>query len=568
MKTTTFLLLLILLCTNQSYSQAPYLFSDYPINDPGVIQDSDPKNFCVYNNRLFFCAYGGRYGDELWSTDGTTAGTCMVKDINVNGPGSYGFGSLPAGFTEINGKLIFSANSDSTGRELWITDGTTAGTYLLKDIYAGIGHSNPNNYTKLGNKIIFTAQTVSTGTELWVTDGTTNGTQLLKDIYSGAQSSSASFFTSLNGKVYFQANDGINGAELWATDGTASGTKMLLDISTGPGSSSPSSLTELSGKIYFYAATMQYGSELWISDGTPSGTHIVKDIYPGYKSSLESISVNPLPTKLAVLNSRLYFSALDSAHGYELWCSDGTDTGTYMVKDINPGAGNSYSVNQYIVYKGKLFFSAFDDTYGKELWVTDGTATGTQLVTDLVPGITGSVPSCFAIYQNLLFYKARQSITDQFDFQMVQTDGTATGTKVITYPTIARSRPLENTWEFIVYDSTLYFGASYDNHGNELWSLKDTTGIYRPTPSISSDIYFSAYPNPSMGSIYLESNDSNFIGSMIQVYDIEGKKIYDHVPDALKTKIDISGLHQGHYFIKLRMNSKLYTKEVILNPGY
>ena len=82
-------------------------------------------------------------------------------------------------------QLIFTADDGTHGTELWVTDGTAAGTQLLKDINPGAGYSFPENFTVLGDKLIFTADDGTHGTELWATDGTAAGTVLLADINPG-----------------------------------------------------------------------------------------------------------------------------------------------------------------------------------------------------------------------------------------------------------------------------------------------------------------------------------------------------------------------------------------------
>src|SRR5439155_6458138 len=81
------------------------------------------------NGKLFFSAYEATDGYELWQSDGTAAGTVMVKDIN---PGTYS--SFPSNLTNVNGTLFFSANDGTVGEELWKSDGTAAGTVLVEDI--------------------------------------------------------------------------------------------------------------------------------------------------------------------------------------------------------------------------------------------------------------------------------------------------------------------------------------------------------------------------------------------------------------------------------------------------
>jgi len=85
-----------------------------------------------------------------------------------------------------------------------------------------------------------------------------------------------------------------------------------------------------------------------------------------------------------------YFGANDGLHGEELWKTDGSEAGTVLIKDINPGLGDGAGYLQCPM-NGKLFFAAFDETHGFELWKTDGTEAGTRLVKDIKPGREGSM---------------------------------------------------------------------------------------------------------------------------------------------------------------------------------
>ena len=89
------------------------------------------------------------------------------------------------------------------------------------------------------------------------------------------------------------------------------------------------------------------------------------------------------------MGDRLFFTADDGVHGEELWVTDGTEEGTVLVRDINPGATGSNIRNEFVVHAGELYFLADDGTHGLELWRTDGTETGTQLVADFNPGPDG-----------------------------------------------------------------------------------------------------------------------------------------------------------------------------------
>jgi ELWxxDGT repeat protein len=83
-------------------------------------QGSWPDNFTILGNKLFFTADNQDFFEELWVTDGTTAGTQLVKDISPRGS------SFPRGLTVVNDKLFFSAADGTNGQELWVSDGTAA----------------------------------------------------------------------------------------------------------------------------------------------------------------------------------------------------------------------------------------------------------------------------------------------------------------------------------------------------------------------------------------------------------------------------------------------------------
>jgi ELWxxDGT repeat protein len=208
---------------------------------------------------------------------------------------------------------------------------------------------------------------------LWKSDGTKAGTVMVKDIYpgfgEGPYSSSPECLTDVNGMLFFYASDGVHGGELWKSDGTPGGTVMVKDINPGNGDScigwdcSGSDLTSVNEVLFFAADDSVHGNELWKSDGTPEGTVMVKDIYPDKGS--DNIM------ELTNANGTLFFTADDGNHGMELWQSDGSAGGTVMVKDIDPGVDGS-SPGGLTIVGGTLFFSADEDVHGEELWALPG----------------------------------------------------------------------------------------------------------------------------------------------------------------------------------------------------
>jgi ELWxxDGT repeat protein len=127
---------------------------------------------------------------------------------------------VPKLFSKVGSVAYFSAyGPDVDGSELWRTDGTEAGTYMVKDIYPHQccnGESTPYGMTDAYGVVFFNASDGVAGRELWTTDGTEAGTTMVLDFFPGPGHSSPSWFTPMNGRLFFVADDGIHGRELWA----------------------------------------------------------------------------------------------------------------------------------------------------------------------------------------------------------------------------------------------------------------------------------------------------------------------------------------------------------------
>ena len=376
------------------------------------------------DGRLLFGANDGTYGIELWATDGTADGTELVSDINF-GP----LNSLPATympFTTIGDNVFFAAFTEETGVELWVTDGTEDGTNIVRDIYPGAGYSDIANPVALNGLLVFSANDNDRGNELFVSDGTDDGTFRLMDISPGSSSSYPEPTPGgvYNGHVYFTAySEFFDDYELYRTDGTSAGTELFMDINTEFGeSSNPEAFMEMGGILYFSADNGTTGQELWRTNGTEAGTRLVRDINSGSDASL--------PDELTSLGDRLIFTANDGIFGSELWVSDGTTSGTQMVTDINPDPTVGSNPGQFTVFGDgtRAVFSADNGEDGRELWVTDGTAAGTFMVRDIAPGASGSDPDGFMAVGDLVYFRADRT---EFGSELWVTDGTEDGTYIV-----------------------------------------------------------------------------------------------------------------------------------------
>jgi ELWxxDGT repeat protein len=455
-----------------------------------IKDNSNIRNLAAGGSTLFFTAFDLAHGDELWKSNGTAAGTVLVKDIL---PGSRSSYHDPNFSTYWNGFLYFEAyglngwslwKSDGSaantvevsadvdpgemvifknalyfkgyGDGLWKSDGTTAGTVA---VLGGIG-SLDNLVVASANRLYFTI-----GNDLWTSDGTDVGTVVLQsDIY-------PTDLVSVSGTLYFNGWDDTNGYRLWTSNGTTAGTVVVNYAAD------PNNLIEVNGTLYFSANDpvagaslvklvpggvptvvkssispinpfnwngvlyFAYSGDLWKSDGTLAGTVIVKaDCYP-------STMMN--------IGATLYFEGWDNLHGYELWKSDGTTAGTGMVKDINPGAANS-SIERLTNVNGTLYLTATEAATGTQLWKSNGTEAGTVLVQNLSPGTEDGSPDKFFDVNGTLYFPA-------YDYdngtKLWQSNGTAAGTAMVPGVTGSNFAPLANA------GGTLYFASNSD----DLW---------------------------------------------------------------------------------------------------
>ena len=328
----------------------------------------DTKRYELHESdggRSFFVSNGG----ELWSSDGTTEGTKLVKRF-------FKISEL-----EVLGDLCyFSAETMEHGAELWHSNGTAAGTKLLKDIYTGTGNSSPLYMTKFNGMLFFSANHRDYGRELWRTDGTAAGTVLVKNISPGNSSSNPRYAKQMGNRLFFSASTPETGDELWSTDGTATGTSLVKDIRPGSGSSGPAEFGAIDGWIFFAANASSSNRQLWKSNGTSEGTTLVKSIST-YDAEIG---------RMTPVNDLVFFEASEAEHGLELWRSDGTAEGTFLVKDITPGPEShkhwfQTHFDKFTSFNGKLLFLA--NEYYMEPWISDGTPEGTMKVT--IPGNYG-----------------------------------------------------------------------------------------------------------------------------------------------------------------------------------
>ena len=451
--------------------EARELFAVDFLGDVGAVPlNLRPTEMIEVGGTTFFYGNDGTHGEELWKTDGTAAGTVLVKDI---APGAFSSRYNSPQLTNVNGVLYFTATDGQHGLELWMSDGTESGTRLVADVRSGNDGSRPVSLTNLNGTLVFTADITGLGPgDVWKTDGTESGTEVL---ISGAGMGSGRVV--VDGTLFFVSGTLETGAELWKTDGTVAGTQLVRDIRPGQYSSSPSNLTNVGGTLFFRANDGVSGVELWKSDGTAAGTTLVKDVRIGANGSTVRTIVD--------VNGTAYFSANDGVNGEELWKSDGTAGGTQLVLDIRPGAANG-GAYQLTNVGGTLFFTPNDGTSGRELWKSDGTAAGTTIVKDILPGASSGGAGALVNVGGTLFFVANDGVTGA---ELWKSDGTAGGTALVKDigPSVGNNVPQNLT----AANGVVYFSASDGVNGRGLWKSDGTEAgtvlLYdQPLPSAPS----------------------------------------------------------------------------------
>ena len=486
---------------------------------PGVGVSTFDSNFAVANGRLLFISDIPFYGHELCQLDpgagpggaGGSSSYHLVSDVNRAGAGAgYGPGPfddprrLPA--ASAGGKLFFGAVNplSNVGFEPWVTDGTQAGTRLLKDIHPNFG-SNVGMFTPFGDRMYFRASSDYSTQDaggLWTSDGTTAGTQRVGQF----QFASVTWIVPAAGKLvvgthhdgvwvidapgaaprelrvgatngeldepmapaavgdrlYFTARDVSRFAtkQVFRTDGTDASTVQVSDFTTNTGAGEG---VAARGQYFF-----TYEGGVWASDGTTAGTRRVGTFPAG-----------ELEVAGDVVYSLLWTGVLAR--------TDGTPAGSYVLRQFEPNEADSLTA-----VGDRVFFSAAEPVgdpqrRGRELWTSDGTVAGTVRVKDIMPGPApggpagSSNPQGLFEFGGLLYFNADDGVNGA---ELWQSDGTAEGTLLARdiYVGAAGSQPMP----LGRLGEHFYFAAADFQRGRELWRLD----VAAPAPTVTS-VYLS-----------------------------------------------------------------------------
>lgn len=344
---------------------------------------ASPRLLGALGGEVLFWADDGAHGGELWKSDGTPEGTILLRDLCPGECSAVELGELawldelplPSGV--LGGNLFFR-----WGEELWRSDGTTAGTRPVVELCAE-GGCEPSlvELARLGGSLFFSVASDDLSPVLWRLDGAMDPPKPVARPCSASESIRTHDLTPLGDRLVFDSGclEGVPGGVLYATDGTPEGTHALLDR-PGTSGSTPATrearfsarafVTSVAQRVYFTV-----GLEIWSTDGTRSGTEKVIDL-PDDLTGLDG---------LASVGGELAFIGVDQGLDFDLWVTE--ERMSSLRKLLDDGV-----VGPELALDGLLFLGRSEAEAGLEPWITDGTATGTRRIQDVVAGPESSSP--------------------------------------------------------------------------------------------------------------------------------------------------------------------------------
>lgn len=406
---------------------------------------NEARSMIAVGERAYFIAQSG-----LWTSDGTTAGTTLVRAFPP--PGGVG-GSI----AQADGVVYFSASTGSTP-ELWKSDGSSIGTVRVAsaDVREPIG---------VGSRLFF----VSGDQALWTSDGTEAGTVRLGSMF---VKQSLPRMIAYGDVLLFIGGDAVSsGGDLWRSDGTEAGTFLVKAFA-------PPTLPR--GLTAFGAIALLGASDgLWRTDGTEAGTLEIED-------DIEVRAIHAAP-------GTAYVHGRNATYGNELWFTDGTAAGTTMLDGC-------YQTCSFLT-PGITFFGTLPGavafTRGAHLWRTDATAVGTTELA-VLPGSATQTVSVYALttFGSSVYLIAGDGAGHD---ALWKTDGTAAGTVRLTRPRGVSSSPTF----FGAAGARAVFTATRPDVGREVWSTTGTaasTSLVELTPGPTGT---EAKPIASLGGRFL-----------------------------------------------------------------
>jgi ELWxxDGT repeat protein len=549
-----FILLVILNLPFCLSAQTPQLV---PLPTP---KDNDYQFFATCNHRLIVMVDTEKYSynkEQLWATDGTPANTILLKTFAQ-------YNNNRNRNTIFNNRLYFSAIDTILGVGLYVTDGSQAGTSLVKSGVYG-------QFVVLKNKMYFYGFDSVYKSQLWSCDGTDTGTHMISGInLVTPHINFRSEMAATDSLLIFSADDGIHGTSVWVSDGTAMGTHFLKNLTIYNDTPEIKSVQTSNNKIYFseymplpfpYTNNGKGTDAFCVSDGTYSGTFLL-NYNLGNSNGMTDFGGKSyfIGTAYSVAGST------NTSTHTGLWMTDGTVSGTKLVDDTL--SFDCY--NGLIPYNNKLYLGCFGPNYLKnEIWTSDGTRQGTYPLSHTTNDTTSTFiyPEDFIVNGKYTYFKGYDTVSQIVN--IYYTDFLSPP-HVIRYLGASGSVDLSDICEeysiMALVDSTIFFTNIYDTAlGLQIYSLQRITGIKTVSTNNNKILIF---PNPSSNNFTIQFQSPDAIDWQMLVTDIIGRRVpstNNNQNNQIAVKLEVAA---GMYFIHLlnvKTNESVVKKITVVN---
>jgi ELWxxDGT repeat protein len=519
---------------NPLHGNQAFAFSD---SNRSVYGAGSLASITEFKNNLYFVAQEGYDNEELWTSDGTQAGTYLVKDINPNGSSQIG------NIVTLGNKMLFmAADNNNWDFDLFVSDGTTGGTQKLLDVNEGWNDALTEFRAGIaGDKLFFTL-----GQSLMCIDGNTAGVQIILSTQ-GGYSQAPGNFTALNGKTYFTRTNNMGRIEIWETDGTAQNTQLSIDLSADTNSIwSVSKLFAFDGKLYLAGSGLNSGLFSVNNNGTLSrisfsgnpnyiyNIHVENDqlFFTAYNGNLSNTylyhmvtggaapevvpSLTNIPVgngrSLSYCNNAIYFTGTNSQ---QLHCLSLSRL-THSVIDMPDHSMVNYNSGeaQFLVgANGKVFFAVEETATGHQVFMeSDGTNGGTFPVMPAGGGI-------------------------DLPFNTIQGCGTI------------------SVFDFKMFGNKVVVPANFNSAGRELW-FYEAEAVASAIADVKEQVEVSLFPNPVANQLTVRMGVMQSEAITVRVIDMQGRLLMERTLKSETSTLDVSTLAAGNYCLSLGLSDK------------
>jgi ELWxxDGT repeat protein len=507
------------------------------------------NEFYKINNKAYYFA-SDNSKLQLWSTDLFTNLTSKVKDFNID---YYPYSNNMIAKV-LNNKLYIVLQ-----QKLYISDGTTAGTFQISDIY-NVG----NSLQETNGNVFFIGSNNTYGKELWKTDGTLTGTTIVKDINLGSNSSIGNDkIYKLNNKIVFVATPNNSNLELWSTDGSDINTVSFYPLTNGYPAFYDYDVESYNGMLF------KINGDLWKTDGTFNGTSLIYNSIPNINklTYFKNKTYIDTDTGIYYVDQAGQVNILNNPSGAILQTIAPSSNGNYLaLKELGNNTSKIYffddnnllqsnvkfsTDNKFIEYQNKLLFSGYIDSYvdyytvykNTELFSYNPSNNISKIEKDMSYGGSGT-PRFYTELNGEVFFVAR----DGYYFQVYKIDSNNNLVKLSndsqeSFPdNFSEYYPVAVSGNYIYFHSNKLIRTDAVNNSTQQISPPVNEKIYA-TYSLNNDKILIKTFNSSDNYMRIWSLDNNSSNFSLLV-----EKPVSNFPSVLNVDNDFVKTDSGIYF--------------------